>query len=158
MCIVAPTLRAAMGDMISKIRFKAALAPSGPWHELLAGKSDWRKSAEAWRSHGGALDIADLEIAWGKTDAKGTGQLALDSAKRPQGVIKLKIAGYQVLADEAARQHLVRGAQKGVLAGVMAQAAAAGGDAAGRLPVTLAFKDGLAYVGNAPAAFLDPVY
>ena len=39
--------------------------------------------------------------------------------------------------------------------------AAAGGkaNAAGAsLPVTLAFKDGLAYVNNIPAGFLKPVY
>jgi hypothetical protein len=153
-----PALQTTLGDMISRARLKATLAPAEEWDALLSGRSGWRKAAEAWREHSGAFDIVQLDIAWGKTEASGSGLLTLDRARRPQGLIKLRIAGYQALAKEAERRHLVQGAQEGVLAALMAETAAAGGDRAGRLPVTLAFKDGLIYVGETPAGFLSPLY
>ena len=52
----------------------------------------------------------------------------------------------------------MHGAQKGVLAGLMAEAAQGATIAKGTLPVTLAFKDGIAYVGDTPVGFLDPLY
>lgn len=155
---LSPELATALGDRISKLRLSGLLTPGEDWAALFSGRSDWRRAAEAWRMHSGGLDISELEIAWGKTDATGTGVMTLDEARRPKGLIKLKIAGFQVLADEARRRHLVEGAQEGVLAGLMAESAAKGGDRAGRLPVTLAFKDGLAYVGDTPAGFLSALY
>lgn len=154
---LAPELRTALGDVISKLRLNGTLAPASPWNAFLSGKIGWKTAAERWRS-GGAFDIARMEIGWGKADASGTGILTLDTAHRVKGMIKLQIAGYQVLADEAARRGLVKSAQKGVLAGVMAEASTAANDPTGRLPVTLAFKDGIAYVGATPASFLPPLY
>lgn len=147
--------RAGLGDTIPKLRLSARLAPGNDWNALLSGNGDWRKAAEAWRAHSGTLDIAQLEILWGKVDARGAGLLTLDGARRPEGLIKLKIAGYRALAGAAKRQPRMR---QDVLDGVMAQAASAGKNSAGPLPVTLAFKDGLAYVNQAPAGFLSPLY
>lgn len=155
---LAPDMRTTLGDVISRLRLRAKLTPAKSWNALLSGKSTWRKAADAWRAADGALDIAKMEVAWGKADATGTGAMTLDSAHRAKGLLKLRIAGYQVLADEAARRGLVKGAQKGVLAGLMAEAAASGKDPAGALPVTLAFKDGLAYVNQSPSGFLDALY
>jgi hypothetical protein len=155
---LSPDMRTALGDVISRLRLRAKLTPAKSWNAFLSGKSNWRKAAGDWRKADGALDIAKMEIAWGKADATGRGAMTLDSAHRLKGLIKLRIAGYQGLADEAARRGLVKGAQKGVLAGVMAQAAAAAKDPAGALPVTLAFKDGIAYVNQTPAGFLDALY
>ncbi len=152
------SLKTALGNVISRLRLKARVSPAGPWHALLAGKRDWRKAAEAWRKQKGGVDLADLDIAWGKTEATGGGLLTIDSAHRPKGLIKLKLSGYQVLAKEAARRHLVRGAQEGVLAGLMAEAARNAHEPGGELPVALAFKDGLAYVNGAPVGFLDTLY
>jgi hypothetical protein len=155
---LAPDMRTALGDVISRLRLRAKLVPAKSWTAFLSGKSGWRKATEDWRKAKGALDIAKLEVAWGKADATGKGAMALDSAHRPMGLIKLRIAGYQGLADEAARRGLVKGAQKGVLAGLMAEAAASGNDPASALPVALAFKDGIAYVNQAPVGFLDTLY
>jgi hypothetical protein len=148
---------AAMGPLISKIRLGGTLLPASPWNALLSGDADWRKTADAWRGHRGAIDIQSFDLAWGKTETIGNGLLMLDNEARPQGIIKLKIAGYQLLAEEAAREHLVNGAENGVLAGLMA-AAAASEKGQGALPLTLAFKDGIAYAGDAPVGFADPVY
>ena len=153
-----PDLATTLGDVISKLRLNGTLVPAEGWNALLSGRSDWRQAAENWRTHSGAFDIAQMEIAWGKADASGSGLLTLDAARRLKGLIRLKVAGYQALADEAKRRGLVKGAQDGVFAALMAESAAASEDPAGRLPVTLAFKDGLAYVGETPAGFLAPLY
>ena len=150
--------RTALGDVISKLRLDATLAPGRDWSALFAGTGNWQRAADSWRTHSGALDIGKIEIAWGKADAKGTGLLALDAAHRPLGEITLKILGAQALAEEATRRHLVKGTQPSLLAGVIAEAGAAAHDPASPLPVTLAFKDGLAYVNRTPAGFLQPVY
>jgi hypothetical protein len=155
---LAPQMRTALGDVIAKLRLKAKLVPAESWHNFLAGKTGWRKAAETWRAADGALDIAKLEVAWGKADATGKGAMTLDHAHRPTGLIKLHIDGYQGLADEAARRGLATGAQKTLLAGLMADAAANGKDPAKPLAVTLAFKDGIAYVNQMPAGFLDTLY
>ena len=152
------TQRSALGDVISRFRLDARLAPGGPWDGLFAGSSDWRKAADAWRAHKGGLSVDHLEIAWGKADAKGGGLLMLDGAHRPTGEIKLTVTGYQALAEEAARRHLAKGQQTSLLTGVMAEAGSAARDPGSALPVTLAFKDGLAYVDDTPAGFLKPVY
>lgn len=155
---LAPALSNALGNRISKLRLSGLLAPGDAWDKLFAGRIGWRAAAEAWRKQSGAFEITKLEVAWGKTNTTGTGVMTLDSERRPKGLIRLKIAGFQALADEAKRRHLVQGAQQSVLAGLMAHAAAKGGDRAGRLPVTLAFKDGLAYIGDTPAGFLPTLY
>lgn len=149
----------ALGDVIPRFRLDARLAPGGPWDALFAGGGDWRSAAKNWQAHQGGLSVDHLEIAWGKADAKGAGLLMLDGARRPYGEIKLAVTGYQALADEAARRHLVKGPQQSLIAGVMAEAdAAAPRDPGAPLPVTLAFKDGLAYVNSTPAGFLNPLY
>lgn len=155
---LAPSLATALGDMISKLRLKGTLAPAAPWSAFLSGDGDWRKAAKMWRRKHGAFAIDQLEVDWGKVQASGKGALTLDSQRRPEGLIKLRIAGYQVLAAEAERRHLVRGAEKGVLAGLMAKAAHSAKAAGGTLPVTLAFKGGLTYVGDTPVGFLDSLY
>ena len=155
---LSPDLRTAWGDVISKIRLNALLTPAESWNALLSGTGDWRSAAEQWRTRSGTLTIAQLEIAWGKVNASGSGELRLDDSRRPQGLIKLQIANFHALADAAAGRHLIKGAQAGVLSGLMLEAASADRESAGRLPVTLAFKDGLAYVGQTPTGFLDPVY
>lgn len=153
-----PAQRPAFGDTIAKLRLTARLAPGSDWNPFLSGKGDWRKAAEAWRTHAGTLGIAQIEIVSGKTDARGSGLLTLDGARRPEGLVKLKIAGYRTLAAEAARQSPAMGMQKSVLGGVMAQAGAAGKNGTDPLAVTLAFKDGLSYVNRTPAEFLSPLY
>ncbi len=150
--------RGALGDVVSRFRLDARLAPGGPWDGLFAGTSDWRKAAAGWSARKGGLAVDHLEIAWGKADAKGTGLLMLDGAHRPTGEIKLAVTGYQALAEEAARRHLAKGPQTSLLAGVMAAPDTAASDPGASLPVTLAFKDGLAYVDNMPAGFLNPLY
>lgn len=156
--LLAPSLKTALGDEIARLRLKARLAPAGPWHALLSGQSDWRKAAEAWRGRRGGLEIADLDVAWGKAEATGKGLLTIDHLHRPEGLLKLKLSGYQALAREAARRHLVHGAQKGVLAGLMAETAQGAHDSEGQLPATIAFKDGIAYVSGTPVGFLDTLY
>jgi hypothetical protein len=155
---LAPDMRTALGNVISRLRLRAKLVPAKSWDAFLSGKTGWRNAADTWRMAGGALDIAKLQVNWGKADATGNGVLTLDDAHRPKGLIKLHIDGYQGLADDAARRGLVKGAQKNVLSGLMADAAANGKDPAKPRTVTLAFKDGIAYVNQTPAGFLNTLY
>ncbi len=152
---VAPTFAGEFGKTISKFRLKGTLAPAGEWNALLAGRRDWRSAAEAWRAHSGALDISDVEIAWGKADVKGAGTLRLDGVRRPTGLIKLNFNGARALA-EAAKSSRPGDSEKGLFAGLAAEAAAAKPDVP--LPVTVAFKDGLAYVADTPVGFVAPLY
>jgi hypothetical protein len=152
---LAPQWRNAIGNAMPRIRLDARLLPATP---LLAGGRDWHSNAESWRVQQGALVIDQLEIAWGKLDAFGTGHIALDGAHRPAGGLELKIAGYQTLLDEAAARGLVKPADKGVAAALLHDMAETGGDHAGRLPATFTFKDGAASVGKTSAGLLPKLY
>lgn len=144
-----------LGDKISKLRIKGMLAPAAEWNALLAGRNNWRSALEAWRARSGTFDISGIRIDWGKTDVDGTGMLMLDGARRPTGLIKLRITGAQALASTAKPQTADDG-NKGLLAALAAEASTA--KANSPLAVTLAFKDGLAYVGNRPVGFVGPIY
>jgi hypothetical protein len=155
---LAPELSTAMGATIAKLRLKGTLAPASAWNDFFSGGQTWRKAAEAFHARHGGFAVDRIEVDWGKTQASGKGALTLDDANRPRGLIKLQIGGYQALAAEAERRHLVHGAEKGVFAGLMAEAAQHAKGAEGTLPVTLAFKDGLTYIGDTPVGFVDPLY
>ena len=150
---LSPSLQAGLGGRIAKLRLGGRITPAREWSAFLSGKSDWRSAAGHWRTDSGAFDVARLEIDWGKTKTTGSGLLTLDATRRPKGLIHLKIAGYEALV-RAAQQH----SGTNLFSGLKAQAAQAGKTSGGPLPVTLAFKDGLAYAGHTPAGFLEPLY
>jgi hypothetical protein len=138
---VSPEFQSAFGAAIRKLRVNAQLHPATSLTPLLSGRLGWRQTLGAWK---GALDISNLDIAWGKTEASGSGQLTPDGAHRPQGILNLRIAGLSALQAQAG---------SGFFATLLNSIARNGQD-----KVRLAFKDGLVFANDTPAGFLDPLY
>jgi len=140
---LSPEFKSAFGPAIGKLQLNARVHPASSLTPMLSGKRDWRSNMSAWN---GAFDVSNLDIAWGKTEATGSGQLTLDSAHRPRGILDLKIAGLSALKANAGG---------GFFATLLNSIARNAQDNA---PVRLAFKDGLVFANDAPAGFLDPLY
>jgi hypothetical protein len=149
-------LQAGFGDTIAKLALDAAIAPATPLTPLLAGQGDWRTATENWRAHGGAFTLNSLEVDWNVLKARATGQLSLDAQHRPYGLLQVNLDGVQSLAAELAKLGLAQGENSG-LAPALAAAAAAS-DAQIQLSANVGFKDGILYVGNAPAGLLRALY
>ncbi len=138
---VSKQFQSAFGTAIRKLRFKAQLHPASSLRPLLSGERGWRETLSGWK---GALDISNLDVAWGKTEAAGSGQLTLDAAHRPQGILNLKIAGLSALQAQNG---------SGFFATLLNSIARDGQD-----KMQIAFKDGLVFANETPAGFLDPLY
>jgi hypothetical protein len=149
-------LQAGFGDTIAKLNLDAALAPATPLMPLLAGHADWRAAAEDWRAHSGIFTLNNLEMDWNVLKAAASGQLSIDGQHRPYGLLKVNLDGVQSLAAELAKLGLAQGDNSG-LAPALAAAAAAS-KAQIQLSANVGFKDGILYVGNAPAGFLRALY
>jgi len=143
---LSPKLKSAFGTGIKKLRLEATMRPATTLTPLLSGKRDWRSAMGAWN---GAFGISGLDVAWAKLEATGSGQLTLDSAHRPRGILNLKIAHPEILATQVERNQELYAA---IMDSVLKQPA----DAAAS--VRLAFKDGMAYVGDTPVEFVSPLY
>lgn len=138
---VSPKFQSAFGSAIRKLRFNAQLHPASSLRPLLSGQREWREALSTWN---GALDISNLDIAWGKSEATGSGRLTLDNAHRPQGILNLKVAGLSALQAQAGN---------GFFATLLNSIARNGHD-----KVQIGFKSGLAFANDTPAGFLDPLY
>ena len=149
-------LQAGFGDTIAHLRLAAGVAPTAPLAPLLAGRGDWRAGLEDWRAHSGAVTLDTLDVDWNALKVTATGQLSLDDQHRPYGLLRAKLDGVQSLAAQIAKLGLAKGDNKG-LAPALAAAAAAS-NAQIQLSANLGFKNGILYVGNAPAGFLRALY
>lgn len=138
---VSKEFQSAFGTAIKKLRFKGQLHPASSLRPLLSGERGWRETLSAWK---GALDISTVDVAWGKMEASGSGQMTLDSAHRPQGILSLKLEGLSALQAQAG---------SGFFATLLNSTARNG-----QPSVRLGFKDGLVFANDAPAGFLDPLY
>ena len=138
---ISKDFKSAFGSAIKKLRVNARLHPATSLTPLLSGKRDWRGMLSAWN---GALDISNLDVAWDKTEATGSGQLRLDGARRLQGILNLKLAGLSTLQAQAG---------SGFFATLLNSIARNGQD-----KLRVSFKDGLVFADDTPAGFLDPVY
>jgi len=149
-------LQAGFGDTIAKLDLDAALAPATPLAPLLGGKADWRATLEDWRERSGVFTLNTLEVDWNTLKATATGQLSLDPQHRPYGLLKIDLDGVQSLAAELSKLGIAQGDNNG-LAPALAAAALAR-NAQIQLSANLGFKDGILFVGDAPAGFLRALY
>jgi hypothetical protein len=149
-------LQAGFGDTIAKLDLDAAIAPATPLAPLLAGRGDWRAALEDWRTHSGAFTLNALEVDWNTLKATASGQLSLDDQHRPHGLLRVNLDGVQSLAAELSKLGIAQGDNNG-LAPALAAAALAG-NAQIQLSANVGFKDGILYVGDAPAGFLRSLY
>jgi hypothetical protein len=153
-----PAERSAFGNEIKSASISVTIAPGGAFNGLRAGKSDWLQAVEDWRGLSGGAHIDHVEIAWDRLSAMGEGALSLDGAHRPLGLVDLKFAGIETFLAGAERDHIAATANKGVGAALLARTRVAGADEMSRVGAVLAFKDGIAYVGDTPAGFVEPLY
>lgn len=150
---LSPDYKSAFGNAIKRIHLDARMKPASVWTAFLSGKSDWRKAAEDWRTHDGALDIANLDVAWGKMDAAASGELMLDDMQRPRGILNLHVTGVQTLAAQMAH-----GQPNGIFSGILNAIAQTPQNAQAKVDIRLAFKDGVGYVFQTPAGILTSLY
>ncbi len=73
------------------------------------------RELDAWRRAGGSLDVALLSVAKGDRRLQASGQIDLDTAHRPQGLITLRAAGLESLIAQVMGQRF--GAERGALIG-----------------------------------------
>ncbi len=152
-----PKLESAFGDTVKSLKLDGRVAQAVAFDDLRAGKGDWRAALDVWRGKNGAVQFAQSEIAWDKINIGGSGTMLLDQAKRPKGVLHLKIAGLPALTEAAARRGILGGANKGLVAGLLETIGQNDGGKDG-VAVTLAFKDGIAYAEQTPVTLLKPLY
>jgi hypothetical protein len=140
-----------LGSRILHLELDGHLSSADEFAPLLSGHGQWRAIMERWRKHG-VVAVDRVALKWGKLSLDGAGALALDDQRRLKGLVYLKVEGYESMfgamgASEqgfgAALVDIVSNGDKPV-------------DSA--LPVTLAVKDGVAFVGSIPADTIDPLY
>ena len=146
---LSPGLKSAFGNALSRLRLNASLGPASALDSVMSGKSDWRAAAESWRKRNGALAITNLDIAWAKSDASGSGMLMIGRGQTLQGIIDLKVAGISSPRADAA---------KGFFGRSLETIAKTAPNAQGKIPMRLAFNSGLVFVNQTPAGFLNQLY
>lgn len=155
---LSPALASLFGEDITRVRLNASAAPSRAFDGLRAGRTDWVSALETWRAAGGAVHVADLEIAWSRLSAMGKGVIGLDETHAVQGMLDFKIAGIQTLLENADRRHVRGGANAGIAAGLLDRAAKAGNNEAGLLGAVVGFHGGDVSVGDETATTEESLY
>ncbi len=150
---LSPVLRGAFGDTIKHVALQGDAAPAAAFDVLRAGRADWQSALEAWRKASGTLRAEPFEIDWGGPDMAGLGTLALDGARRPQGLLDFKVTG---MSAWLARNPPAR--PGGVAAALRDRAAKAGSDESGRMGAVLGARDGILYLGDEPIGTVAPLY
>jgi hypothetical protein len=147
--------RSVLGRAITSLRLTGTMAPQTTFDSLRAGKQDWPDAVEAWRKGGGNLHVDQIDIAWDKLNAHGSGTLFLDEMHRPSGMLDFKIANMMALL---VRNDVLPGPDKGIASGLTDRAAKAGANDSGLMGVVIGFKDGTVYVGDESADTIAPLY
>jgi hypothetical protein len=139
--------RPAFGEDVKHFDVNALVSPGSSFTRLLSGHGDWRQGANDWHARHGGVLVNSLDVNWGPLNATGKGALAIDDLHRPLGTLHLTVDGLEKLKDIPPDSGLA----KAVAANIF-------GDASQPLNTVLAFKDGVAFVGNTPADLLSPLY
>jgi hypothetical protein len=151
---------------LSHARIEGRLAPAASFANVLAGRADWRQALDAWREGQGGFKVDQAAVFWGKCEATGSGALALDDGHRVRGTLAFSLADCDALAKQAAGVSEHPHAHRAVLTVLADLAGRESADKNGALPLTVAFKDGLLFVGPGkandagfePVAFLHALY
>jgi hypothetical protein len=153
-----PALSSLFGETIAQIRLNASATPARSFDAIRAARASWQDALEAWRTAGGSLRIATLELRWERLGAMGVGTLSLDETHTVQGLLDFKVAGIATLLDSAARHHVRGASNQGIAAALLERAAKGGSNEAGLLGAVLGFHDGMVSVGDVPATTEEPLY
>lgn len=154
-------------DGFSHARFEGRLAPAKPFVPALDGRAQWQDAIGEWRKESGAFKVDEAALFWAKCQATSSGNLALDDAHRLHGSLDVSLADCDALAKQAQSVTASPKTHRAVLKVLADLAAQEAPDKSGALPITVVFKDGLAYVGPGkatangyfePIGFLHPLY
>ena len=147
---LSPRLRGGFGDKIRLMALQGDISAPRAFDGLRAGRVDWRSALDAWRGSQGVLRADPCEIDWGAPDMFAHGQIGLDGAKRPSGLLDFKISK---MPDWLARDH------PGAFARALRdRSAKAGANEAGKMGVVLGARDGVVYLGDEPVGLVEPLY
>jgi len=141
----ADNVQPAFGPDMKHFALNAMVSPGSSFTGLLSGRGDWRAAAIDWHTRHGGVLVNTIEVNWGALDATGKGALAVDDRNRPLGEIRFAIDDLKNLSAVASGN------------GGLAKAFAANALSTPK-SASLAFKDGVAYVGTTPADLLSPLY
>jgi hypothetical protein len=143
----APDVDPAFGPDMKQFTASAMVSPGSSFHELLAGRGGWRAATDDWHTRHGGVLVKMLAVNWGPLDAAGAGAMAVDDLHRPVGALHFTLDGFNNLSAVGAAN------------GGLARALALSGSGSSPPPkAVLSFKDGVVYVGSAPADLLSPLY
>lgn len=147
---LSPSFRGALGETLHSVALQGEVSSPRTFDGLRAGRVDWRSAVEAWRAAQGSFRLAPLEIVSDTLQMTGTGNVELDEARRPAGLIDFKVAGMP--------DWLRRDAQGAFADALRGRAAKAGDNESGKMGVVLGARDGIAYLGDAPVGLVEPLY
>jgi hypothetical protein len=139
-----------LGDTIDRLAAAVAVKgtiPGGPH----------RAALDAWRDDGGTLEIASLDLAWGKLQLGAKGTLALDPALQPIGALTALIRGYNDVIDALVAASSVRAGDAALAKFVLGALAKEGPDGTYEISAPLTLQNGYVFLGPARLARL-PVF
>jgi hypothetical protein len=155
---LSPRERSAFGDVIRTVRLEGTLRPRQPFDGLRAGRADWVSAMESFRQAGGVLAVQGVQIQLPTFDALGKGQISLDDARRPSGILDFKLLGFSRFIDWSHARVADRESGMAIASALLDRAAKAGSNQSGEMGAVLGAKDGILYVGDEPAGMLSPLY
>jgi hypothetical protein len=139
-------------------RVEGRLFPGHLFRPLLSGRAEWYPTLEQWRL-GGGFKADGASFFWGHCEAVGSGDLALDEARRPKGALAFTLTN----CDRAGKgvSPALQGAHRAILAVVAGLIAREPADRNDTVPATLVFRDGILFLGPGKAlktgGFFEPV-
>ncbi|HEY1709473.1 MAG TPA: DUF2125 domain-containing protein [Rhizomicrobium sp.] len=151
---LSPPLRGACGETVGHLKIDGNFSDGSAFRAVLAGNAPWQSGLDAWRKQGARFFLAQGDFACGSSSTFVQGQLGLDDQKRPRGLLTAQIAGFAALRDGAAHAN----AKGGFVTALLDQSAEPNPTAEGRVTVRALFRDGLTYLGSAPAGMNGPLY
>ncbi len=151
---LSPPLRGACGQQVDRLRLDGNFSNAAAFDTARKGLARWQAGFDAWQKAGGRFYVAQGEFACGESSAFIQGQLGLDAEKRPRGTLTTQIAGFAALREGVTHY----GANGVFITNLLNQPSDPNPEKEGRVTVRAAFRDGISYLGNAPAGMNDPLY
>lgn len=111
-----------------------------------------------WAEQGGQVELDRMAFTWGRVDLEAQGSFKLDAARRLEGNIRTLIGGYDDLLNALVATGQIAERDASVAREVLKLLAMAGGDAKGRVPVPVSFRDGSLWLGIVRVAPLQPLF
>lgn len=134
------------------VRHGVVRAMIGKGQILLDGQSEGH--LDAWRNIGGAVDLDTVDVAWGEARLQLTGDIKLDAARRPEGLITVTVEGGEQIAGALVDQGVLT-ADQGAMVAQAFLFAKQGGNAVS-LPVGL--RGGEVRLGMFPVGQVGAMY